>query len=90
MAILDFARAEAAKRGRHLQHPQLCIDAVAEGISHGGAAGLKKVRAATGFRRAQSFPPSLTFFPSPALVFKCAVVLALEVTWLVWVSLREY
>lgn len=43
MAIIDFARAEAAKRARHLQHPQLCLDAIQTGVSHGGLAGLKKV-----------------------------------------------
>jgi len=42
LPILDFARAEAAKRARHLQHPQLCLDAIQTGVEHGGLAGLKK------------------------------------------------
>jgi hypothetical protein len=42
-AILEFARAEAGKRARHLQHPQLCLDAIQAGVQHGGAVGLKKV-----------------------------------------------
>lgn len=40
MAILDFARAKAAKVG--LQHPLLCLDAIQYGIEHGGLRGLKK------------------------------------------------
>lgn len=43
-AILQFARAEAAKRARFLQHPQLCLDAIQAGVEHGGAVGLQKVR----------------------------------------------
>jgi hypothetical protein len=43
MTIIDFARAQAAKRARHLRHPQLCLDAIQEGVAYGGAAGLKKV-----------------------------------------------
>lgn len=39
-AIVGFARAEANKRARGLAHPQLCLDAIAAGIEHGGAAGL--------------------------------------------------
>eukprot|EP00878_Enallax_costatus_P013083 GHUV01013671.1.p1 GENE.GHUV01013671.1~~GHUV01013671.1.p1 ORF type:complete len:534 (+),score=173.53 GHUV01013671.1:1005-2606(+) len=42
IAIIDFARAEAAKRARHLQHPQLCLDAIQMGVARGGMAGLKK------------------------------------------------
>lgn len=41
-AIIDFARAQAAKRARHLTHPQLCLDAIQEGVAKGGLAGLKK------------------------------------------------
>jgi enoyl-CoA hydratase/3-hydroxyacyl-CoA dehydrogenase len=44
LAVLDFARAESAKRARHLKHPQLCLDAIQTGVEHGGAAGLVKVR----------------------------------------------
>lgn len=44
VAILQFARAEAAKRARHLQHPQLCLDAIQTGVEQGGQAGLQKVR----------------------------------------------
>jgi enoyl-CoA hydratase/3-hydroxyacyl-CoA dehydrogenase len=43
MTIIDFARTQAAKRARHLRHPQLCLDAIQEGVAYGGAAGLKKV-----------------------------------------------
>eukprot|EP00775_Hariotina_reticulata_P003942 gene3942-4196_t len=42
VAILEFARAEAGKRARHLQHPQLCLDAIQAGVQQGGAVGLKK------------------------------------------------
>jgi enoyl-CoA hydratase/3-hydroxyacyl-CoA dehydrogenase len=45
MVIINFARAQAAKRARHLRHPQLCLDAIQEGVARGGAAGLKKVSA---------------------------------------------
>ena len=34
---------QAAKRGRHLQHPQLCLDAIQTGVERGGAEGLRKV-----------------------------------------------
>ena len=44
LAVLEFARAQAAKRARHLQHPQLCLDAVQSGVERGGVEGLKKVR----------------------------------------------
>lgn len=43
MTILDFARAEAAKRARGLRHPQLCLDAIQAGVEHGGEEGIKKV-----------------------------------------------
>lgn len=43
VAVLDFARAEASKRARHLGHPQLCLDAIQTGVEHGGEAGLIKV-----------------------------------------------
>eukprot|EP00879_Flechtneria_rotunda_P001199 GHRR01001346.1.p1 GENE.GHRR01001346.1~~GHRR01001346.1.p1 ORF type:complete len:489 (+),score=186.50 GHRR01001346.1:104-1570(+) len=42
IAIIEFARAQSAKRARHLNHPQLCLDAIQEGVAHGGVAGLKK------------------------------------------------
>ncbi|KAI8110882.1 hypothetical protein M9434_004456 [Picochlorum sp. BPE23] len=42
MAVLDFARAQSAKKARGLQHPLLCIDAIQYGIEHGGLEGLKK------------------------------------------------
>lgn len=42
LAVLDFARAETAKRARHLQHPLLCLGAIQHGVEHGGRAGLKK------------------------------------------------
>ncbi|GBF93062.1 hypothetical protein Rsub_05673 [Raphidocelis subcapitata] len=44
LAVVEFARAQAAKRARHLKHPQLCLDAIQAGITDGGAAGLKKAR----------------------------------------------
>ncbi len=37
-AILGFARAEAGKRARHLQHPLLCLDAIQTGEGGGGSA----------------------------------------------------
>jgi len=40
-AVVEFARAETAKRAPHLRHPQLCLDAVLAGIAGGGDAGLK-------------------------------------------------
>lgn len=43
LAVLDFAKAQAAKQARHLQHPQLCLEAIEAGVAHGGMAGLKKV-----------------------------------------------
>ncbi|EFN52227.1 hypothetical protein CHLNCDRAFT_59763 [Chlorella variabilis] len=42
LAILQFARSQAAKRARHLMHPLLCLDAIQYGIEHGGRAGLQK------------------------------------------------
>lgn len=44
MAIIEFARTQAAQKARGLAHPQLCLDAVQEGVARGGKAGLKKVR----------------------------------------------
>eukprot|EP00195_Chlamydomonas_chlamydogama_P011374 CAMPEP_0202900968 /NCGR_PEP_ID=MMETSP1392-20130828/12462_1 /ASSEMBLY_ACC=CAM_ASM_000868 /TAXON_ID=225041 /ORGANISM="Chlamydomonas chlamydogama, Strain SAG 11-48b" /LENGTH=718 /DNA_ID=CAMNT_0049587441 /DNA_START=176 /DNA_END=2332 /DNA_ORIENTATION=+ len=41
-AVLDFARAEAGKRARGLQHPLLCLDAIQAGVEYGGREGLKK------------------------------------------------
>lgn len=49
VAILDFARAEAGKRARHLRHPQLCLDAIQTGVEQGGRAGLVKVGRMWGF-----------------------------------------
>lgn len=43
VAVLDFARAEASKRARHLKHPQLCLDAIQTGVERGGQAGLVRV-----------------------------------------------
>lgn len=42
LAMLDFARAQTARRAPGLQHPLLCLDAIQYGIEHGGLAGLKK------------------------------------------------
>ena len=42
--IIAFARAQAAKKSRGLAHPQLCLDAIAAGIAHGGRVGLQQVR----------------------------------------------
>ncbi len=47
MAIIEFARAEANRKARGLQHPQLCLDAIQAGVADGGMAGLKKVSART-------------------------------------------
>ena len=44
LMMLQFARAETAKRAPHLTHPLLCLDAVQCGIENSGLAGLKKVR----------------------------------------------
>jgi hypothetical protein len=46
--VLEFARAEAGKKARGLAHPQLCLDAIQEGVQHGGLAGLRKVLWALG------------------------------------------
>jgi hypothetical protein len=43
VAVLEFARAEAGKRARHLRHPQLCLDAIQMGVERGGQTGLVKV-----------------------------------------------
>jgi enoyl-CoA hydratase/3-hydroxyacyl-CoA dehydrogenase len=44
LAVFEFARAQTAKRARHLTHPLLCLDAIQTGVEQGGLAGLKKVR----------------------------------------------
>lgn len=41
--ILNFARAQARRQAPNLQHPQVCIDVIEEGIVSGPRAGLKKV-----------------------------------------------
>lgn len=43
LVVLQFARAQASKQAPGLRHPQLCLDAIQEGIEKGGLAGLKKV-----------------------------------------------
>ncbi|XP_024961409.1 glyoxysomal fatty acid beta-oxidation multifunctional protein MFP-a isoform X1 [Cynara cardunculus var. scolymus] len=40
--ILNFARAQAHRQAPNLQHPQVCIDVIEEGIVSGPRAGLKK------------------------------------------------
>ncbi|MFS7926736.1 putative isomerase, Enoyl-CoA hydratase, 3-hydroxyacyl-CoA dehydrogenase [Helianthus anomalus] len=40
--ILNFARAQARKQAPNLQHPQVCIDVIEEGIVSGPRAGLLK------------------------------------------------
>lgn len=40
--ILNFARAQARRQAPNLQHPQVCIDVIEEGIVSGPRAGLKK------------------------------------------------
>ncbi|RZC50988.1 hypothetical protein C5167_019414 [Papaver somniferum] len=40
--ILNFARAQARKQAPNLKHPQVCIDAIEEGIVSGPVAGLLK------------------------------------------------
>lgn len=42
LTIFEFAKAEAAKRARHLQHPLLCLEAIQCGVENGGVAGLAK------------------------------------------------
>jgi enoyl-CoA hydratase/3-hydroxyacyl-CoA dehydrogenase len=41
--ILKFARGQAQKQAANLHHPQVCIDAIEEGIVAGPQAGLWKV-----------------------------------------------
>lgn len=53
-AVFEFARGEARKRAGPLMHPQLCIDAVAHGVRHGGRAGL--IAEADAFAKAASLP----------------------------------
>ena len=43
-AALDKARADVAKKQRHVTHPLACLDAVEHGLVHGGAAGLERER----------------------------------------------
>ncbi|MEW5306749.1 MAG: hypothetical protein WDW36_009191 [Sanguina aurantia] len=42
LPVLEFARAQASKQAPGLRHPQLCLDAIQEGIEKGGMAGLRK------------------------------------------------
>ncbi|KAL4446209.1 hypothetical protein ABPG77_003016 [Micractinium sp. CCAP 211/92] len=42
LAVLQFARSQAAKQARNLTHPLLCLDAIQYGVEHGGRAGLQK------------------------------------------------
>ena len=44
LAIIEFAKAQAAKKGAHLTHPQLCLDAIKYGVEFGGLKGIDKVR----------------------------------------------
>lgn len=41
--ILNFARAQARKQAPNLNHPQVCIDVIEEGIVSGPRRGLYKV-----------------------------------------------
>ena len=43
LAIITFAKAQAAKKGAHLTHPQLCLDAIQWGVEYGGLKGIEKV-----------------------------------------------
>ena len=43
LAIIEFAKAQAAKKGAHLTHPQLCLDAIKYGVEFGGLKGIDKV-----------------------------------------------
>lgn len=43
LAIITFAKAQAAKKGAHLTHPQLCLDAIQWGVEFGGLKGIDKV-----------------------------------------------
>lgn len=40
--IFTFARDEAGKLARFMQHPLLCIDCIEEGLVNGGVAGIRK------------------------------------------------
>jgi enoyl-CoA hydratase/3-hydroxyacyl-CoA dehydrogenase len=42
LAVIQFAKQQAAQRARHLTHPQLCLDAIQYGVEHGGRAGIDK------------------------------------------------
>ncbi|KAL3160104.1 hypothetical protein ABBQ32_010882 [Trebouxia sp. C0010 RCD-2024] len=42
LAIITFAKAQAAKKGAHLTHPQLCLDAIQWGVEFGGLKGIDK------------------------------------------------
>lgn len=43
-ATLARARADVAKKHRHVTHPSACLDAVEHGLVHGGRAGLERER----------------------------------------------
>ena len=58
LAIIDFAKAQAAKKGAHLTHPQLCLDAIRWGVEFGGLKGIDKVRPCVNRRHvAYSYSP---------------------------------
>ncbi|KAJ7568488.1 hypothetical protein O6H91_01G034400 [Diphasiastrum complanatum] len=40
--IIKFARAQAQKTAAHLPHPHACLDAIEEGVTNGGYAGVLK------------------------------------------------
>ena len=46
LAIIDFAKAQAAKKGAHLTHPQLCLNAIRYGVEFGGLQGIDKASTA--------------------------------------------
>lgn len=52
--IIEFARGQAAKQAKGMQHPLLYLDAVEEGLRHGGDAGLEAEAAA--FAKAATLP----------------------------------
>jgi len=54
MQIIEFARAQAAKQAKGLQHPQLYLDAVEAGLRRGGPVGLDAE--AEAFAKAASLP----------------------------------
>ncbi len=89
LAIIDFAKAQAAKKGAHLTHPQLCLDAIRWGVEFGGLKGIDKVNglsvsvlyclmAILTFFETQLGPPHLllaNYAPMHHIAIYCAAIL---------------